>query len=203
LGVPQKEINSVYAQLYASKFFMDIKQKVKVPLALYYLSMLSPLRAPLLYLICRITKPEIVVETGVKDGFSSSFILFALEMNKKGRLYSIDLPNSQGQELGPDKDTGWLVPEELKPRWSLILGSSDSKLPALLQDIGKIDIFIHDSDHSYQNMIFEFKQSWGYLKAGGYLLSDDITDNQAFADFVRLNGCINSLRLFKSGIAIR
>ena len=31
--------------------------------------------APILYLICRIKKPKIVVETGVASGFSSSFIL--------------------------------------------------------------------------------------------------------------------------------
>ena len=48
-----------------------------------------------LYGICRRINPEIVVETGVSIGTSSSFILQALEDNKKGHLYSIDLPDQR------------------------------------------------------------------------------------------------------------
>jgi hypothetical protein len=46
----------------------------------------------MLYAIVRAYKPDIVVETGVARGASSSFILCAMHENGKGHLYSIDLP---------------------------------------------------------------------------------------------------------------
>jgi len=45
-----------------------------------------------LYVLCRTTKPAVVVETGVASGTSSSYILRALDRNSQGRLYSIDVP---------------------------------------------------------------------------------------------------------------
>lgn len=50
----------------------------------------------LVYAIVRVLKPEIVVETGVASGLSSAYILQALEENRKGKLYSIDLPAREG-----------------------------------------------------------------------------------------------------------
>lgn len=203
LGVPIKEIDFLYNEVNASKFLGDLDKKINNATRRYYLSMLSPFRAPLLYVICRLIKPEVVVETGVKDGYSSSFILFALEMNKKGRLYSIDLPNTPGQELKDGMHTGWLVPEEFKYRWNLVRGSSQEKLPILLRELQKIDLFFHDSEHSYENMMFEFNRAWEYLKPGGYLLSDDITENKSFFDFVQDRNCKSYLKLFKLGIIIK
>lgn len=43
-------------------------------------------------------------------------------------------------------------------------------------------LFFHDSDHSYENMTFEFIHAWDVLKAR-ILLSDDIDGNSAFQDF--------------------
>lgn len=162
--------------------------------------MLSPLRAPAIYVTCRMFKPEIVVETGVASGFSSAFILQALELNQKGRLFSIDLPNQPGQEI--ENETGWLVPKNLRYRWKLILGSSKEKLPVLLRDLERVDLFYHDSEHSYENMMFEFNTVWKYLKPEGQLLADDITENAAFEEFVREKRC-KHIKLFKLGIAVK
>jgi predicted O-methyltransferase YrrM len=130
-----------------------------------------------LYVICRRQKPDIVVETGVASGVSSSYILCALEQNKRGQLYSIDLPWWQ------ENQSGWLIPEYLRHRWHLILGRSSEKLTPLLRKVAEIDIFLHDSDHSYQNMLWEFQTAWKYLKAGGLLLAHNIDTNEAFSDF--------------------
>jgi hypothetical protein len=46
----------------------------------------------ILYSIVRAYKPEIVVETGVAHGVTSAFLLCAMHENRKGHLYSIDLP---------------------------------------------------------------------------------------------------------------
>jgi predicted O-methyltransferase YrrM len=132
-----------------------------------------------LYIICRKKRPDIVVETGVASGVSSSHILGALEQNKQGQLYSIDLSEPQ------ENQSGWLIPDYLRYRWHLIVGKSSEKLAPLLKKLSWIDIFLHDSDHSYQNMFREFQTVWPCLKGGGLLLSHNIDYNEAFSDFYR------------------
>lgn len=149
-------------------------------------AMFSPLRGPIVYVCTRALKPALMVETGVASGSSTAYILQAMELNKKGLLYSIDLPGADLGALVPeDKETGWLVPLELRYRWKLILGRSQDKLPLLLRDLGGIDAFLHDSEHTYETMMFEYEIVWSYLRGGGLLLSDDIHWNRAFYEFVR------------------
>jgi predicted O-methyltransferase YrrM len=57
----------------------------------------------------------------------------------------------------------------------------------LLDELGEIDFFIHDSEHSYECMTFEYQQAWKYLKPGGLLVSDDISWNASFDDFSGLH----------------
>jgi predicted O-methyltransferase YrrM len=139
-----------------------------------------------LYVVARVLEPDRVVETGVSGGVSSAFILQALKNNRRGRLLSIDFPNAGWQELLPvGKESGWVVPQELKERWDLRLGRSIDLLPALLKDLGSIGVFLHDSDHSYQNMLFEFSTSWPKLVKGGLLVSDNVLENSAFFEFAK------------------
>ncbi len=148
--------------------------------------------AMLYYVLVRLVVPDVVVETGVANGASSRFILEAMERNRRGILHSIDLPN-QEYTIGEgrwarernleDRAPGWLVPPELRERWHLHLGDSQVILPKLLSDLGEIDIFIHDSKHTYEHMCFEYETAWPHVKPGGFLLSDDVNWNGAFADF--------------------
>ena len=140
------------------------------------------------YLICRIKRPSIVVETGVYWGFSSAHILEALAANNKGALFSVDLPDPSLALIGVKP--GLVVPERLKGRWKLFLGKSCEVLPTLLQRLKEIDIFIHDSEHTYDNMMFEYTTAWEYIRrGGGLLISDDVDPNGcAFIDFCRSVG---------------
>lgn len=147
----------------------------------------------LIYFIIRKTKPKIIVETGVLDGISSTFILLALNKNQSGILYSIDLParkefwGSTNEMLTPalprGKDPGWIVPLNLKNKWKLLLGSSKKHLPPLLTKLVKIDIFIHDSMHTDEYMMWEYQTSWTALNKGGLLCSDDIHTGKSFWQF--------------------
>ena len=137
----------------------------------------------ILYWICEISKPNIVLETGVNKGFSTALILKALADNRHGILYSIDLPPPSFAFLG--FEPGVVVPDELKDRWELLIGRSQEILPALLLGVKEIDIFIHDSEHTYENMMFEWSTVWPFITSGGLLISDDVDNNQAFADFCR------------------
>lgn len=158
-----------------------------------------PMHPIVYYAVIRLVQPDVLVETGVCDGFSSRFILLALEKNRRGVLHSIDLPNQdvpvdaqavsrQKDVLPTERETGWLVPSSLRDRWHLHLGDAKEVLPKLLQKLGPIDVFIHDSLHSYEHMMFEFQTAWPWIKPGGVLLSDDTDWNSAFEDFSRSVG---------------
>ena len=112
-----------------------------------------------LYVVVRARKPKIIIETGVASGKSTAIILLALEHNKKGRLISIDLPNPKGKVLEDGAKTstykyktGWLVPQYLRKRWNLKIGDSVKVLPKVIKNLKKIDIFFHDSLHTYSHV---------------------------------------------------
>jgi predicted O-methyltransferase YrrM len=48
--------------------------------------------AQLCYVTCRVLRPQAVVETGVRYGISSAYILQALHIKGCGRLWTVDLP---------------------------------------------------------------------------------------------------------------
>jgi len=139
-------------------------------------------RLPLLTILgvsVQVLRPAAVVETGVERGFSSATTLAALAQNRRGRLYSIDLP-----PLGEDPATftGSVVPEHLRKRWDLRIGPSRQLLPALLEELGAIDVFLHDADHTYASQLDEFRTIWPVLRPGGLLISDDVW-NSSLAQF--------------------
>jgi hypothetical protein len=150
-----------------------------------------------LYAVLRKVRPGVAVETGVANGFSTAFSLLALQANAEGHLHSIDLPREVGREyepgtfyegegragIPPGSEPGWLIPSELKERWTLILGRSQEELPPLLQRLGTVDSFMHDSEHSFDCMWFEFNAAWPHLRPGGLLLSDDVNSTPAFSRF--------------------
>jgi predicted O-methyltransferase YrrM len=150
-----------------------------------------------LYALLRTVRPEVMVETGVANGFSTAFSLLALHANGVGHLHSIDLPREVGREyepgtfyegegragIPPGSEPGWLIPQELKERWTMLLGRSQAVLPPLLEQLGTIDLFVHDSEHSFDCMWFEFNAAWRALRPGGVLVSDDVNSTEAFRRF--------------------
>lgn len=155
------------------------------------------LHAEMLYCLVRHYRPEVTVETGVCNGLSSAVILKAMAENGAGRLLSVDLPEFTDQEMNEDvfwegkggaavpakKRVGWLVEPPLDDRWTLSLGRSQDVLGPLLAEAAPIDIFIHDSEHSYENQMFEFTHGFAALRQGGVLVATDIGWSTAYADF--------------------
>lgn len=131
--------------------------------------------------LTRHLRPQTVVETGVARGLTTSVVLQALQANGIGRLFSIDLPPSLDRGRFVDQ-TAAAVPDRVKPRWTPVQGSSRRRLPELLTRLGSIDLFIHDSCHSYRNMRFELGLAWNALRPGGFMLADDVHRNSAFGE---------------------
>lgn len=129
------------------------------------------------YVLIRLLQPDVVVETGVGAGVSSWTILHAMDQNSKGRLVSIDLP-TPNTELLPS--VGYLVPTELRDRWELREGPSQRLLPEVLEELREIDIFQHDSRHSYSNQLREYRTAWPFIKTNGLLVSDDVSNDALY-----------------------
>ena len=132
-----------------------------------------------LYALTRWLRPVALVESGGFVGMSSAFILKALadENLATSKLYSI--------ELSEDCEQGALIPEELRssPGFVPMRGRIEDFLKSdrLPQSI---DMFLHDSSHSYQHMLWEFRHFWPRLRNGGLLVSHDVQMNAAFPEFV-------------------
>jgi predicted O-methyltransferase YrrM len=166
------------------------------------LGAIEPREGIYLYSALRTIRPRVAVETGVANGFSTAFSLLALERNGEGELHSIDLPREIGRryEQGafyegkgrtgfpPGREPGWLIPDRLRERWSLVLGRSQEELPKLLARLGTIDSFMHDSEHSFDCMWFEYNEAWPALREGGLLISDDVNATAAFFRFADEQG---------------
>jgi hypothetical protein len=126
-------------------------------------------------------KPSAVIETGVAHGVSSRVMLEAMAKNDKGHLYSIDLPHPLRHEL--HDTTGAAVTEALRPRWTYLEGESRRRLPPLVRELGKVELFIHDSLHTAKNTLFEMEQAASAMGPGGVMLIDDIRSHDGFAVF--------------------
>jgi predicted O-methyltransferase YrrM len=134
------------------------------------------------YCLARQLRPVHAVETGVARGVTTRFILEALDRNGSGDLSSVDLPPVL--EEGLHEEIAIAVPEANRDRWTLCRGSSRQQLPALLDRLGSIGLFVHDSLHTGRNVRFELDQAWPRLGLGGAALVDDVDFNPALREFV-------------------
>jgi len=86
------------------------------------------------YVLIRIYKPNVVVESGTEKGLGSLIIDRALEKNAHGQLFTLDI----------DIYAGGLLDAADKQRISLMVGDSVESLGK----IDNVDFFIQDSNHS-------------------------------------------------------
>ncbi len=179
-GLNTGEIEKYITEISSNRKFRDHMEKDRDSRYRGYYGIGSVL-GEMIYALCRILRPDTFVETGVSSGISSSYILCALEENGKGALHSIDLP-------WWDEESGWMIPDYLRHRWHLEMGRSSEKLPPLLEKLGKLDVFMHDSEHSYRNMLREYETAWKYMGDKGVLLSHNISYSGAFPDFCKKAG---------------
>ena len=154
-----------------------------------------------MYYLIRLLKPNCVVETGVLHGLTSTWILQALHKNKKGSLISIDLPRKDWEKFFPDTpmgpgdlapeielgdhEPGWIIPEYLRKNWELKLGPSHVHLEDTLKQ-NPVDLFIHDSDHSYEIMSYECLKAFE-IRPSSLFVIDNFDDNGFLFEYLSKN----------------
>lgn len=139
----------------------------------------------LIYDLVRLTKPKIVIETGVAYGWSSLAILKAISDNDEGKLISIDMPyptKNNGEYVGA------VVPLSLRHNWQLIRKPDNPGISDAINLVGgKIDLCHYDSDKSWWGRKYAYSILWNSLRSNGIFISDDIQDNLYFYEFVKNN----------------
>jgi cephalosporin hydroxylase len=131
-----------------------------------------------LYLLVRILKPTLIVETGTANGSSAAAICSALSENNSGKLVSVDVKESEAV----------LVDVESRKFLDLRRTSGQEKeLEKICFDESSrsegIKIFLHDSDHSFFGQFSDFKIAKKFKF--DIILSDDIDASMAFLNFAQ------------------
>jgi predicted O-methyltransferase YrrM len=135
----------------------------------------NPKTLTLLGLLVEQVQPKVIVETGIANGTSTRVFLSSLSQNdlQNSILYSVD--------IDPRVVTSDLIDNS---QFKFLLLGKDG-LSKALDEISNIDLFYHDSDHSYENQMMEYELAWKKLTPGGVLVSDDINWSNAFLDFCK------------------
>ncbi|MEN9656292.1 MAG: hypothetical protein RL311_1263 [Bacteroidota bacterium] len=135
--------------------------------------------------------PQTIFETGTQHGLSASII------SKVINDYNID-----SEFVSFDISEQYLLDNSVKKYRSILTTPVRKNFKYRTSKIAKGRVlFFHDSDHSYENMKFEFDWAWNNLKAE-VLISDDIEGNTAFLDFCKKND-VKGIRLkFDKGPAV-
>ncbi len=142
----------------------------------------------LLYLIARSLGPARVVETGVRPGYSTAWILAALSDAGAGELVSLGPGSPAGRARGiSDLSVGQLVPPALRSRWTLVLGNTPERLQELL-DAAPVDLFFYDNGPDPGRARFEMRSAWAALSPRGVLLAHRVDASPAWAEFCRGQG---------------
>ncbi len=126
------------------------------------------------YALVRATRPDHVVETGTHLGLGSCVIAAALLRNGGGRLTTIDV----------DADAGYLIGQP----WSSVIDRRIEASVAALATMSAVDMFLHDSLHTYEYEMRELAAVAPNLRAGAIVLSDNAHDSRALSDWAEHTG---------------
>ena len=121
------------------------------------------------YVLIRILKPKIIVETGIDHGIGLSVICEALQRNR--------MEGNVGQYFGTDINplAGKLTSPEYQDFSTILYGDSIKSLETLDETI---DFFINDSDHSENYEMKEYEVVSEKLSKNAIILGDNshVTD---------------------------
>jgi hypothetical protein len=134
---------------------------------------------------------DLIIESGTQHGISALF-MERFSITKNCNIYSVDVKNN-------------IIPEGIGKINYVVLSSPVRKsfktfTKKLIKRNSRL-LYFHDSDHSYENMSFEFNWAWNELKVD-CLISDDVSENTAFSKFVLKNNLTPYYCKFDSGSVV-
>jgi hypothetical protein len=135
-----------------------------------------------LYWLTRYARPQVIIETGVAAGWSSSAFLAGIAKNGAGTLFSSDFPYFRLPE--PERFIGVLVKEELRRNWILEIESDRVNLPRILDRVDEVDLFHYDSDKMASGREFAISLVRKKLSPTGHIIMDDIRNDDWFRTYV-------------------
>jgi len=128
------------------------------------------------YMLVRILKPKIVVETGVEKGLGACVLTSALMKNAqegyKGFYYGTEI----------DETAGNLFTELYNRFGRILFGDSIHTLKEFPE---KIDLFIHDSDHNASYEMKEYRTVKDKLSNNAYIISDNAHSTDSLLNFAK------------------
>jgi predicted O-methyltransferase YrrM len=133
----------------------------------------------LIYNLIKYYKPKKILETGVAFGWST--LVLILSKTKDSELTSIDLSYPAKSS---EKFVAKALPYNFKNKYKLLMGIDHDYLNLFKDKKKKFDFIHYDSDKSYNGRKKNYKLIWKILSKNGCFVSDDISDNFAFYEFV-------------------
>jgi hypothetical protein len=126
------------------------------------------------YVLVRILKPKIVVETGVDKGIGACLLTAALKRNSE--------EGYQGWYYGTDINpmAGYLLAGDYLNHGSILYGDSIKSLVKLNETI---DLFINDSNHSAEYEASEYRTIAGKLSESAMILGDNAHATDKLLEF--------------------
>lgn len=130
------------------------------------------------YAFIRIAKPRLVIETGVHNGVGALIICEALRKNLQqdflGEYLGTDINPKAGELLkGHHREIGQVIIQD--------------SLETLRDIKSEVDIFINDSDHTFDYEMAEYKTIYKKLSPHSIILGDNSHETDALRDFSQLN----------------
>ena len=203
LNIDLKKIEELYSELLEdSQFLGEINEQIQLSRKFYQKAIFKheeldsidwmAIQRIILYILVRLYKPAVCLETGVFYGGNTCFILNALRRNNFGELISIDLPANKiesserhflvgdGENIPQELDSGFLIHKSLKNKWNFIRGDSLQEIPKIEK---KVDLYIHDSEHSFQFIKKEMSLIWNKLSDNAIIVADDLDWSNGFFRF--------------------
>jgi predicted O-methyltransferase YrrM len=126
------------------------------------------------YALVRALEPDNVVETGTHLGLGSCVLAAALLRNGHGRLTTVDI----------DADSGHLIAGP----WASVIDRRIGSSLDVLAGMHEVDMFLHDSLHTYEYEASELAAVEPGLRADAVVLSDNAHDSSALSDWAERTG---------------
>jgi predicted O-methyltransferase YrrM len=151
---------------------------------------ISPEQGMWLYDLCRSVKPKSTLEIGMAYGFSTLYILAAIDRNQGGAHTSVDPFQHAGWHgIGLANVASHVPADKLQSVFRLIEERSDRATVDLVRANASFDLIFIDGNHRFDDVLVDFYLCAPLCALGGRIIFDDmwLPSIQSVVAFIRAN----------------